>query len=360
MPDIDPQTAAAIRDGLAYLAEQQSDDGGWRSRTYGSMRGGAAITAMVLYGAAHVDESLRGLHGERWRQGCAFLARGIDKQGCPRNGDGSLDYPTYAAALLLPAAVRLKIDLGRGVRERVIAYMLASQLVEARGFQPDDAHYGGWELTGDLRMRGVTTGANISVTCFALEALAGEKTAAADAARGAALAWLERCQNLPGDGGFFFQPDRGNDANKAAWTDERHEVPRSYGSATCDGLRALAAAGVAADDRRVTAAAAWLDRHRGLEVVPGFPPPPPDDQETGEPVPFVQWPRALRFYYYATLSRSLDLLPAESRGERREALRRHVIGLERDDGRWENDAHQMRENDPLIATSLAMVALGAS
>ncbi len=373
MPDADVKTAAAIRDALEYLAAQQDDDGGWHSRTYGSMRGGAAITAMVLFGAAHVDETLRGVHGARWRRGGEFLAGGVDEQGCPRNRDASMDYPTYAAALLLPAADGLKLDLGRGVRRRVVDYLLAAQLSESRGFEADDPHYGGWELTGDLRMRGVTTGANISVTCFALEALAGEKTEAAEAARKRAVAWLGRCQNMPDDeklddekldeeddGGFFFQADRGNDANKAQWTDARHASPRSYGTATCDGLRALLAAGVPAEDRRVLAAAAWLGERRGLDVVPGFLAAPAVDPKTGEAEPFVQWPQALRFYYYATLARTIDVLPAGTRDVRREELRAHVISLQRDDGRWENDVHHMRENDPLIATSLALVALGST
>ncbi|MEX2185265.1 MAG: hypothetical protein WD875_00660 [Pirellulales bacterium] len=351
------KSAAAIRNALEYLAARQGEDGGWHSQTYGSLRGGAATTAMVLYAAAHVDEKLRGVHGRRWRRGGEFLTRGIDEQGCPRNPDGSLDYPTYVAALLLPAASRLKLDVGRDVRRRVVDYLLAAQLADSRGFEAESPHYGGWELTGDLRMRGVTTGANISVTCFALEAVSAEKSDAANAARKRAFAWLARCQNLPGDGGFFFQADRDNDANKALWTDARHESPRSYGTATCDGLRALLATGVKSTDPRVAAAVAWLDERRSLDVVPGFPAESPADPTTGEAEPFAQWPKALRFYYYATLARTLDALPAESREKRREQLHAHVISLHRDDGRWENDVHHMRENDPLIATSLALVAL---
>lgn len=369
MHNLDAQTATAIRDGLAWLAEQQGDDGGWHSATYGAMRGGAAITALVLYAASCVNEQLRGVHGARWRRGGEFLARGVDDDGCPRNPDKSVDFPTYAAALLLLAAPRLKLDLPRAKRQKLVDYLLATQIADARGFEPDGPHYGGWDLTGDVRMRGFTTGANVSVTCFVLEALAAEKTDAADAARKRALAWVARCQNLPGekrtgDGGFFFQADRNNDANKAQWTDERHESPRSYGTATADGLRALVAAigdeEQARKDERVVAAAAWLDKHAELTVVPGFPPPPLADPKTGEVEPFVQWPLALRFYYYASLARAIGFLPADSRDKRRAALRTHVVSLQRNDGRWENEAHHMRENDPLIATSLGLVALADS
>jgi hypothetical protein len=91
--------------------------------------------------------------------------------------------------------------------------------------------------------------------------------------------------------------------------------------------------------------------------VPGFPPPPEPDPKTGETVPYVQWPLALRFYYYATLARALDFLPDETRERRRAELRGRVAAMQMEDGRWENPAHHMRENDPLIATSLALVAL---
>jgi hypothetical protein len=371
MQELDPKTAGAIREGLAWLAEQQGEDGGWHSATYGSMRGGAAITGLVLYAASAVDERLRGVHGERWRRGVEFLAKSVDDDGCPRNPDKSVDFPTYVAALLLPAAARMKADLDREKRTKLIEYVLATQICEARGFEPESPHYGGWELTGDVKMRGFTTGANISVTCFAVEALAGEKSEAAETARRRAMAWLSRCQNFGGegmagdanakDGGFFFQADRNNDANKAQWTDEKQDSPRSYGTATADGLRAMVAAIGDAEksvkDERVIAAAAWLEKRDTLAVVPGFPPPPVPDPKTGEVEPFVQWPLALRFYYYASLGRAIGFLPAETREKRRTDLRAHVAGMQHEDGRWENPAHHMRENDPLIATSLALLAL---
>jgi hypothetical protein len=33
--------------------------------------------------------------------------------------------------------------------------------------------------------------------------------------------------------------------------------------------------------------------------------------------------------------------------------------LQRTDGSWQNESDRMRENDPLIATSLAMIALAS-
>ena len=55
----------------------------------------------------------------------------------------------------------------------------------------------------------------------------------------------------------------------------------------------------------------------------------------------------------------LDLLPDAERTSRREALARLLADQQRADGSFANDSDRMRENDPLIATALAMVALSA-
>jgi hypothetical protein len=65
----------------------------------------------------------------------------------------------------------------------------------------------------------------------------------------------------------------------------------------------------------------------------------------------------LRFYYYASLRGALPSLPASDRDARQAALGKHVAGLQQDTGRWVNASDRMRENDPLLATPLAIVAL---
>lgn len=105
------------------------------------------------------------------------------RRAARRNPDKSVDYPTYVAALLLIAARKLKVELPQKKRDALVRYLLATQISEKRGFEPESPHHGGWELTGDVKMRGFTTGANISITCFVLEALATEKTEPADAAQ---------------------------------------------------------------------------------------------------------------------------------------------------------------------------------
>ena len=94
----------------------------------------------------------------------------------------------------------------------------------------------------------------------------------------------------------------------------------------------------------------WLVKRPALEVVPGFETLPPE----------AGWQRGLRFYYYASLARVLPLLPAPVASARQEALAAHVLKLQHADGSWVNESDRMRENDPLLATSLAICALSAA
>jgi hypothetical protein len=235
-------------------------------------------------------------------------------------------------------------------RRRLVAFLLAAQLNEARGFHPGNPHHGGWDLVGEVQLKGTTTGTNVSVSCFALEALAKVAASTAAAGRSRAAAWAKGCQNFPGDGGFRFHPHPDGDGNKAQWDDAGRTRPRSYGTATCDGLRCLLYTGVAIDDPRVVAAAGWLAARPEVDVVPGFEKTPAD----------LGWGQGLRYYYLATLAKTLPYLPQAEARRRREAMVRRLAADQRADGRWENDSAAMREDDPLIATSFALVALGES
>jgi hypothetical protein len=337
----------SLERALAWLAEQQHQDGGWHSQTYGARRQGAAVTSLVLYAASHAPENARDARREAWPRGFEFLKPGMARAGFVANADGSADYPTYATAMLLVAAKRMNRDMPAAEREKLLAFLLRAQLTAERGFAADHPHRGGWDFVG-VSGDGVTPGSNVSVTSYVLEAIAASDGEQAAAARNVARGWLLRCRNGGGDGGFFFSPDPLSESNKAEWEDEKQTRPRSYGSATCDGLLGLVYCGAKPDDAAVTAAAAWLARHAGVKSVPGF-----DDAS-----PTAAWDKSLRFYYLASLAKSLPYLPEYVARNRRHAVFDELVASQRKDGSWRNDSDRMREDDPLIATSLAVVALG--
>lgn len=361
MPD--PNVEQTLRRGVAWLVGAQADDGGWHSATYGALRGGAAVTSLALYALSSLPEAIRDAVADSAREAGRFLTRGIEKRrtiACP---DGSLDYPVYASAQVLMATRTLPLGLSVVQRQQLVQYLLDAQLLASQGFRPADKHFGGWDLAGAARGDRPSTGSNLSYVRFALEGLsaalaegddAGAKESAharRQAARAAALRWLDRCQQPTGDGGFVFSPDPTSLDNKAQWHDQERQRPRSYGTTTCDGLRALVACDVPADSPVRHAAAKWLDERWDLARVPGL---PLDDDGTA-------WSDAMRFYYAEALAGALPLFSSDNELEaRRAALARSLVGAQRGDGSWRNASSRMREDDPLIATSLAISALCAS
>ena len=337
--------------GLDWLVKQQSADGGWNSTTYGQLKDGAAVTALALSAISHADDDWRKAHRQTIERGFGFLDRGLAKRGTIASPDGTLDFPTYAAALWLMAGRRFGPDeQSQSRRQIVIDYLLNAQVAKARGFEPDSPSYGGWDFLGRDDARAITTGTNMSITCYVVEALAGVRSQesgvrsqAIDLAMGLAKAYVLRCQQA--DGGFAFTCEPASLNNKAAYRDEKLKQPRPYGTATCDGVRALVACGLKPTDEPVAKGLTWLANRPGLEIVPGF---------EGLAAEFG-WQRGLRYYYYASLSKVLPHLP--DRGVRTAALHEQLLSQQKPDGSWTNESDRMRENDPLVATPLALEAL---
>jgi hypothetical protein len=334
--------------GLAWLLKQQADDGGWHSETYGALRQGAAITSLVLYTLAHLPPEIRKTTVKAARKGFAYLEPGIKKRGFVASPDGSLDYPTYSTALLVTAARSLDFGLTAPLQEKLLEWVASGQLHESREFTEKSPHYGGWDLMGASLVLGLTSDTNVSATCFALEAIHEARIEAIQKTLARARRWAAGCQN-PADGGFAFSPDPMSINHKAGYADDQQTKPQSYGSATCDGLRCLLYAGTKQDEAAVKAALKWLVDHPQLKAVPGFKDP---DDVNG-------WGMGLRLYYYQSLAKLLRYFDARERTARMNALRDQIQSLQQPDGRWQNESSRMREDDPLIATCLALIAWGA-
>jgi hypothetical protein len=355
-------TLAAVR----FLLARQSPDGAWRSDTYGVFKGGDALTPLVLLTLLE-----RGLDDEAVRRGLDYLAAMARPDGTIDEGTLGLAYPVYTAALAVQVLGKTKGARHRRACSAWLAYLKARQLNESLGWQPSDVEYGGWGYAHGLP-RKPTPGQsleplalpNLSATAFTVEALRSAQVPENDPALTQALRFVRRCQNFADnteqaepafdDGGFFFlhgDPPR-NKAGEVGTDRAGRTRFASYGSMTADGLRALLACGLPGDDARVTAARRWLVRNFSASVHPGrFAPGRAAVQA------------AVYFYYCWALARALGACAVEQletpSGPVRwaEALTEELSRRQRPDGSWLNDAVEMREDDPIVATALALGAL---
>ena len=316
-------SATSLERGVVWLADQQHPDGSWRGKEVAVLRPGPALTAFVLYAMTRLPEPLRARHVDRMKLAATYLERQIDSHDMVGMTAEGPDYPNYATSLTIISCVALE---RRDSVPRMVDYLKRAQLDESEGWSPADPEYGGWAFGGPPQPKPYAHRLDISMTRFALEALAAAAVPQDDPVWAKARNFLQTCQN--GDGGFIFTPLP--DQSKAG---ERV----SYGTATADGVLSLRAA--AGPQERITVAENWIHTRFTAERCPGFPPDHPRP-----------WGDALLGYWLAAASRIAD-----SPGR---AWIAHVLARrQRDDGSWVNAADAMLENEPILATTLAVLAL---
>lgn len=365
---IDRSLGAATR----ALIRAQSPDGAWRSPTYGVFRDGLALTPSVLKAVAFGPD-VEGAGPARQR-GAAYLAGCIRSDGSIDAGPFSLTYPVYTASTAVVVLGRIEVPDGRRARDAWLRDLRRRQLTENLGWGPSDPAFGAWgyaiepptKRDTEPRSPGAID-ADLSSTLFAVGALRLAGVDSSDPSIRKALAFAQRCQNLPedgsapdaafDDGGFFFSPtDPVRNKAGAAGKDRGGRTRyHSYGSTTADGLRALLRCGLSPDHPRVVAARDWLERHFSASTNPGVFEPIREDE------------RDATYYYYAWsvahAFRALELRKVRTSGREVDwaaALSEELLRRQRSDGTWANRFTAAKEDDPLIATSFAAAALGIS
>jgi hypothetical protein len=303
---------AATNRGLDWLVAQRHPDGAWRSAHYTQLNAGPGATAL----AAATLAELRPLEKEApapapsqhaaLQSSLAYLLKDPAPAGHVREASLANEYPTYATALTLialnelPAAER---ELHADAIRKMQAYLVAAQVTRPlpnKLATADDV--GGWGLVGgDPTDPSSFRTSNVSTTRFALEAL---------------------------------QP-------VAA------EHPETFARARADGLLALRACGLADDDPHIAAAIAWLDAHPQVDAVPGF----------AADAVSIAMADGLYYYYAASLAHAIAAYPEADFARQAPTLTKELLYRQRDDGSWANLVPTMREDDPLVATTLALNAL---
>lgn len=353
-----------------YLWNKQAPDGSWRSEYYGVMRSGESLTPFVLHALLLSADELSTDQAAAAHQAARFIIGKLDEHGALGRSDPDVfEYPVYSTAYAIKSLERLEQIAplpdreGKHAIERMQGFLADAQYREANGFQPTDVAYGGWGFNAPEN-HGVVGHMDLAHTHKALSALATFKDKKRlQKIRRRARTFLLLMQRDPNasarqphpvevdastlastfDGGFYFSPIALS-ANKAPYDEHRPCWP-SYATATCDGVLALLAAGVEPDDTRVQAAKKWLLEHNDVDYPQGVP------RDHPEP-----WGDSVRFYHYSVRAEACRRLKLPLAQET--SLVTAVLNHQCPDGSFVNSASPlMKEDDPLVATPLAIVAL---
>ena len=361
--------AALLRTGT-WLAERQDRDGAWRSGIHGSFRDGPSLTPHVL-SVLYFLQADRPAIRASYDTGVGYV-RGLTRTPHrDRTPPAPLTFPVYTAA-----EASWVVVLGdrsgdaRAVQDLWLGVVRARQLNAALGWDTEDAHFGGWGYSPEIPHKLAGTPApgqptpNLSATIFALGALRLARSKTDPQIIEDALIFIDRCQNFSDDpirrdehfddGGFFFAPGdaAGSKAGVAGTDAQGRQHLHSYGSMTCDGIRAMLACGRPPTHPRVVAARRWLEQHFTVTTNPGT---------------FASDREPLRngayFYYCWSLAHALQRLGVNTvstpGGEVNwaAALADELLSRQRADGAWANAISDSREDEPLVATPFAASAL---
>ena len=347
-----------------YLISKQAPDGSWISDLYGMFKFGDALTPLCTSALLAAAPARRAPIAKAAAWLAAFAKDGTIEE--PKFG---FEFAAYIAALSVTALSHPQRADQRVARDAWLKYLRERQLTENLGWQPEDWQYGGWgycrvvprkHRPGDLLTPPLTE-SNLSGTTYALAALKDAGVPRDDPAFKKAVVFVQRCQNWPDDeksrdprfddGGFFFiydDPVR-NKAGVAGQDRDGRDRYHSYGSMTVDGLRCLDMCGQVESPRR-RAAAEWLRTRFHPAQHPGaYAERRKVDQE------------AVYYYYAASLAQSSLESWSIKQGDKevtwRKALSESIRSMQQPDGAWINRVDLVRENEPLVATSFAMIAL---
>ncbi len=341
----------SIDEGLAWLRAQQNPGGWWSNPDY------PALTALAMtaqfgdparrgepLGADARDEGLRKAHD--YLLGCVQPDGGIYRKGLSN----------YNTSICLVALLAERDARNDDLLRRARRFIVSTQKHGPEG-DPGDGGFS-YDPNGDH--------ADLSNTVYSMEALhlsqglLGSSDAAKDPDLdlNAAVAFLQRCQNLPGynqatwatgdapdKGGFVYRPGETKPMPAPKPGDPLPKVLRPYGTMTYAGLLSYVYADLKPDDPRVQAAHEWLLVNYTLDENPGM-------------------GKAGLYSYYDLMAKALSAygvgemeLPGGRKVDWREDLATKLLSLQTKEGAWQNGNGRWWEKDPVLATEYSLIAL---
>jgi squalene-hopene/tetraprenyl-beta-curcumene cyclase len=353
---------SSIARALDYLSSVQSADGSWMNKaetapTDDPKSPAPVVVAVTALGVKGFSQS--GEKSEQLDRGIDFL---LESTGTPQGfalGDNG-KMGTYVASSVGSALASIDDPQVTDRLQSAIEWLKEAQWDEGEGLARTQDWYGGVGYGNQGRP-------DLSNTQMMLDALHDAGVSPEDPAVQRALQFVSRTQNLTStngadwaangtnDGGFIYTAANGGESMGSEYSGEgRHgeHLPegqdrslRSYGSMTYAGFKSLLYAGLTSDDPRVTAAYDWIRRNWTFAENPGL-------GQQG-------W-----FYYLHAMSRALNAAqlrtittPDGTVHDWREELIDTLVSEQRPDGSWANEEPRWLEDEPVLATTYAILAL---
>ena len=336
------EVGIAIDKGLAWLKQHQNADGSWSLNDY------PALTALPLWAYMGQPEGTPAVKPDYIQKGYDFIL----ESARPDGGIYRKGLANYNTSISLVALVLARDGRYDGIIRTAHDFVIGQQ---AKNLADPTLDGGiGYGPAGAARGH-----PDLSNTVIALEAIRrSEAIANKERPDGpkldwdAAIAFIQRCQNLPGvnkepyvstspddRGGFMYFPgdSSAGETGKGG--------ARSYGSMSYAGLLSYIYANLTKGDPRVTSAVDWLKNHYSVEENPGM-------GVDG------------LFYYYQVMAKALSAYgtPELSTANGKKVdwpreLALKLINLQQEDGSWSNESGRWMEKDPVLATAYSVLTL---
>jgi squalene-hopene/tetraprenyl-beta-curcumene cyclase len=342
----------AIDRGLTWIQANQNSNGWWSTPEQ------PAVTALALT-AAMGDPAGKYTNSSSWPQWIADGYRFVLSNARPDGGIHRSNLVTYNTAISLVALMAANKSDFDPVAMKARQFLIGLQRDFGEKGKVDDVFDGGIGYGSKYEH------SDMGNTLAALEALYYSRRLMTDPPPpgakelnwGAAIQFLQNCQNLPSHnkqawvsddsknrGGFIYYP--GHSMAGAETNSQTKRVAlRSYGSISYGGMLSYIYANLKRDDARVVAVFDWLKRNFTLEENPGM------------------GPQGFYFYLH-TMTKALNAYgidELELADGRRINWRREVamklLNVQQKDGSWINDNGRWWERDSALVTAYAVLAL---
>ena len=328
--------AAAVAKGVKFLLTRQTAEG------YFSDAHMPALTALPLWALVKGGEG----QSDAAKKAAAFVLTTQRPDGgfyVPKPGRGGSGLGNYNTSVCVSALYESGLAPTKAILD-ARTYIAGSQLTG------DDTMAGGFGYDRVSRRRY----ADLSNTSYALDAMHRTEgveefrpkgQARVDVNWDKALQFVSKLQETEGErvGGAAYNqrtPQAGTSTNKSG----RVEL-RAYGSMSYAAVLSMCHARLTREDPRVKSALAFCSKFWTVDENPGM-----GNQGL--------------YYYYDILARALSVAgidelvqPDGRRVNWKQELSAKLLSLQRPDGSWVNDNNRFWENDPVLVTSFAILAL---